>query len=295
MLRCSATRRASCTSSSEQQRCCTGPSPWSCGSRRWFQSCIVRPMIACPRSRKIAATVELSTPPDIATATISAGGERLAEIPTGLPLVISNCEVEVMLELTDRNRGPLCRNGRSWRKAANAFHHFWNHLDCSLYFLPCCCAAEAESQARSRIIVCVSSRQQHVRRLRRTRRASRTRRTRNPLEVQRDQNRFAARVRKSHVRCVWNSPRPIAVYLRARNSLQQSRLQPVAKLANASAVLRQKLPRQFGRLTEADNPRHVLCPRTPVALGMPAIKSRRQGRSGTNIKRAHALRSAEFM
>ena len=44
--------------------------PASPGKRRWFHSCIVRPTIVCPRSRNIAATVELSTPPLIATATV---------------------------------------------------------------------------------------------------------------------------------------------------------------------------------------------------------------------------------
>src|SRR5690348_10236295 len=240
-------------------------------------------MIDCPRSRKIAATVELSTPPDIATATISAGGERLAEIPTGLPLVISDCEVEIMFKLSGRNRGRLRRNRRSWRKAANAHHHLRNHLDCSLYFFACCRAPEAESQARSRIIGRESRRQQDVRRLRQTRRASRARRTGDPLQVQRDQKRFAARVSKSHVGCVGNSPRAIAVYLRTGNSLQQRRLEPVAKLANSNRVFRQKLPREFRCLTETDDPRHVLRSRTPVALGMPAIKSRFQRRAGSDI------------
>jgi hypothetical protein len=39
------------------------------GSRRWFHSCIVRPTIGRPRRCKTAATVDESTPPDMATAT----------------------------------------------------------------------------------------------------------------------------------------------------------------------------------------------------------------------------------
>src|SRR5580658_2857274 len=67
----SATRRASYTSSSEQQRPCTASGMPSCpASRRWFQSCMVRPMTSCPSARSMAATVEESTPPDMATAMV---------------------------------------------------------------------------------------------------------------------------------------------------------------------------------------------------------------------------------
>jgi hypothetical protein len=57
------------------------------------------------------------------------------------------------------------RDRRSGREAANAFHHLWNYLDGSIDFLARCRAAQAESQARSRIIVRESRGQQHVRRL----------------------------------------------------------------------------------------------------------------------------------
>src|SRR5438270_13955042 len=38
--------------------------------RRWFHSCIVKPMTFDPSARSMAATVEESTPPDIATAMV---------------------------------------------------------------------------------------------------------------------------------------------------------------------------------------------------------------------------------
>src|SRR5579872_1422293 len=40
-------------------------------SRRWFQSCMVKPTTLCPSARNMAATVEESTPPDMATAMVS--------------------------------------------------------------------------------------------------------------------------------------------------------------------------------------------------------------------------------
>src|SRR5271169_950381 len=67
----SATRRASYTSSSEQQRPCTdsGMPSWP-ARRRWFHSCMVRPTTLWPSARSMAATVEESTPPDMATAMV---------------------------------------------------------------------------------------------------------------------------------------------------------------------------------------------------------------------------------
>ena len=42
-------------------------------SRRWFHSCMVRPTTLCPSARSMAATVEESTPPDMATAMVREG------------------------------------------------------------------------------------------------------------------------------------------------------------------------------------------------------------------------------
>src|SRR5690349_20807648 len=72
MPTCSATRRASYTSSSEQQRP-VADSVCNSGRRRWFQSCIVMPTMEWPCRTRSAATVELSTPPLIATAMGSSG------------------------------------------------------------------------------------------------------------------------------------------------------------------------------------------------------------------------------
>src|SRR5580658_41977 len=72
MPRDCATRRASYTSSMEQQRP-VERSPESCGRRRWFQSCMVRPTTVSPRPCNMPATTELSTPPDMATAMVGSG------------------------------------------------------------------------------------------------------------------------------------------------------------------------------------------------------------------------------
>ena len=72
MPRCSATRRASYTSSMEQQRPYTASGiPSRPASRRWFHSCSVNPTSVCPSAHSSAATAEESTPPDMATAIVS--------------------------------------------------------------------------------------------------------------------------------------------------------------------------------------------------------------------------------
>src|SRR6266478_3943817 len=74
MPRVSATRRASYTSSIEQQRPWTDSGiPLCPARRRWFQSCMVRPMTLHPSARSMAATAEESTPPDMATAMVDEG------------------------------------------------------------------------------------------------------------------------------------------------------------------------------------------------------------------------------
>ena len=55
--------------------------------RRWFQSCMVRPMTLCPSARSMAATVEESTPPDMATAMVSVFGIRQL-LALALPLAL---------------------------------------------------------------------------------------------------------------------------------------------------------------------------------------------------------------
>src|ERR1044072_7263266 len=58
----------------EQQRpvtaSCMPAAPASC---LWFHSCMVRPTTLCPSARSMAATVEESTPPDMATAMVLLG------------------------------------------------------------------------------------------------------------------------------------------------------------------------------------------------------------------------------
>src|SRR5205085_9394648 len=66
----------------EQQRPCTDSGmPARPARRRWFHSCMVRPMMLWPAARSMAATVEESTPPDMATAMVSVGMLLMNRLP----------------------------------------------------------------------------------------------------------------------------------------------------------------------------------------------------------------------
>src|SRR5215470_6593336 len=127
-------------SSSEQQRCCAGPSPCNSGRRRWFQSCIVRPTTGRDCCCKTAATVEESTPPDMAIATrpgcVSALTGRVSNwVAVSIDSILSDCselrrnrrEVSPLHEPTDSSEGigktkasvHFGRNDRYWRFALN--------------------------------------------------------------------------------------------------------------------------------------------------------------------------------
>src|ERR1700719_329599 len=100
----------------EQQRCWEDAPLSSGGRRRWFQSCIVRPTIAWPRACRIAATVELSTPPLIATATVPAAVGRGATVfsPSSCVAIVSGIVfVDALIA-----RRPLLRNEEREREAA---------------------------------------------------------------------------------------------------------------------------------------------------------------------------------
>src|ERR1017187_2418335 len=77
---CSATRRGAETSSREQQRPDPEGAPPSAdassGRRRWFHNCMVMPTTVRPSRTSMAATVELSTPPLMATAMGDSGMHR---------------------------------------------------------------------------------------------------------------------------------------------------------------------------------------------------------------------------
>src|SRR5215467_13120880 len=72
----------------EQQRPWTDSGiPSRPARRRWFQSCMVNPMTLCPSARSMAATVEESTPPDMATAMVSVLSFQLLAIHLHLRVV----------------------------------------------------------------------------------------------------------------------------------------------------------------------------------------------------------------
>src|ERR1700683_209170 len=146
MPKCCATRRASYTSSSEQQRPVTCSGMPSCSARRrWFQSCMVSPMTLCPSSRSMAATVEESTPPDIATA-----------------MVLGFCMLRA-----DRLRSI------HGRQLAQARYRLRYQGECHVDVFRSVLLAQAEAEAGTRSSGSQAHGGQHVGRLNRSRRAGR--------------------------------------------------------------------------------------------------------------------------
>src|SRR5512133_2434084 len=122
-------------------------------NRRWFQSCIVRPTTLWPWARSIAATVEESTPPDIATAMVE-----------GI-IVTQSGWAECQDLLADRclivNRRQLAQPG-----------HRLNHESKSkLDVFRCVLLAKTEANTAASVVGAESHGGEHMRRLNRTGRA----------------------------------------------------------------------------------------------------------------------------
>src|SRR6185295_19544544 len=122
---------------------------------------MVRPMTGRPRDASSAATVELSTPPLIATAI---GRAVFAESGMGF-----------------RNRGDFTKVGN------RLFDGIGKHI----HLLAGVALAKRKANARARLVGRQSDGGQHVRRLYRSARAGRARRNGESPKIERDHQRFA--------------------------------------------------------------------------------------------------------
>src|SRR5215469_973845 len=166
-------------------------------------------MVGTPRSYRMAATVERSTPPDIATATGAVAG-MVAQRST------SNCAVGIMDVLVSA-RSDLwlpCRNGSARGEGANALDNGGDHRNCVVDFCGRSRAAETEAKARARIIAGEACGEQHVRWLRGPGRARRSCGAGDTLQIERNQQRFAARAWERNVRRVRDTMGASAIHAR---------------------------------------------------------------------------------
>src|SRR5712692_3085815 len=193
----SATRRASYTSSIEQQRPFTDSGMPSCPARRrWFQSCMVRPMTLRPSARSMAATAEESTPPDMATAMVSECSiQQLAlsnwnsfskllshrKFAAPIPVVILSEAKDLLsralpekqvLRFAQDDNPSSCRaftgNDTSTRphrrQLSQTRYRLWNQAQCEVYILRRILFPETETNAALRAVSAQPHRGQHVRR-----------------------------------------------------------------------------------------------------------------------------------
>src|ERR1035437_5104602 len=148
MPRCSATARASYTSSMEQHRPRTASGMPSCpASRRWFHSCSVRPTTVCPCAHSSAATAEESTPPDIATAIVSGCAPVLTSplsqlSPQSAPQALLARRLHIPAVCAQVGIGRCAVHGRI--HLPSVFAHRHRHMDA-------CVPALAEGQRRREV------------------------------------------------------------------------------------------------------------------------------------------------
>src|SRR5271163_1996413 len=105
--------------------------------RRWFQSCIVRPMTLRPSARSMAATAEESTPPDIATAMV---GSALSTWQ--LAFSFDECR-SAKCQLLTANGG----FGPHRRKFSQTGYRLRNQVQCEVYILGSILLAQAQANA----------------------------------------------------------------------------------------------------------------------------------------------------
>src|SRR6266481_4337410 len=158
----------------EQQR--PSPSEPSSGSRRWFQSCIVSPMILWPSRASRPATVELSTPPLIATAMGLSG-----------------------------------MGWSQWRDFAQMSDRVYYRFDEGVDLFNRIGSAEGEANAGAGPLGAQSDSEHHVRRLDRSARARRSARDRESAQIERNHHGLAFQIIEIQIRRVGNARRAATV------------------------------------------------------------------------------------
>src|SRR4029077_465698 len=158
---------------------------------------MVRPTTLSPRSCSSAATVELSTPPLMATAIV--------------PLVCP-----LFMEILRASAG-ACLFAREGRKLAQALDNAGKHANGIFDLLGGGAAADADPQARARLQRREADGGQHVRRLNRSRRAGGAGAAGDALQVERNDEGLAPGAKKTDIGSVRHAPLHVAVQARLRH------------------------------------------------------------------------------
>src|SRR5580698_354638 len=175
----------------------------------------------------MAATVDESTPPDIATATV------LCFSVTSVfdPIVMS----VLLRRWLETNRGLLVHR-TDLSQSPDDFRHKCHG---KVYIFGRSLLAEAETNAAPRAIGRQPHRRQYVRGLNRPRRTRSSRRHCQTFEIESDDHRLALNVIEGNVGGVWHAFGAIAIHGDMLNLLQDRLLQTIAEFshpANASVL-----------------------------------------------------------
>src|SRR5438045_494978 len=127
---------------------------------------------------------------------------------------------------------------------------------------------QRKPDAAARPLQRLADRQQHVRRLGRAARARRSARDRESTQVQRYYQRLALYIIEVQIRRIREAPRPAAVHARIRHTRQDARLQPVTKFGLANRVGLAISRCRLRSRAQRHCPRDVLGTCPPVALVM---------------------------
>src|ERR1017187_1952781 len=275
---CSATRRGAETSSREQQRPDPEGAPPSAdassGRRRWFHNCMVMPTTVRPSRTSMAATVELSTPPLMATAM----GRELAGG--------SACPTETATAMGDSG---MHRDPAQMRDAgADGF-------DERVHVRGGVGAAEGEAHAGAGAEVTQADGFQDVRRGERSARAGRPGGDGEATQVERDDHGFTIDAVEVDIGGIGQAVPARTVDAGARNAVQDGVLQAIAQHGEAFGVLGHAPGGEFRGGAEGGDAGDVLGARAAVAFVMAAVHDGREAGALAYVERAYALGRIELV
>src|SRR5712671_5094391 len=237
-------------------------------SRRWFHSCIVRPMMLCPSARSMAATVEESTPPDMATAMV-----------WGFGMLRANRLLPIL-----RRQLPQSRY-RLQHQRKRDFDVF-----------PGILFAQAKADAGAGAVRTQSHRREHMGWLDGSRRTCRACRHCQAFQIESDHHRLALDMVEINARRIGYARRAIAIHPNFFDLRQNSLLQAVAQCGHFRVIIALETPHsQLCGFAQRHNSGNVLSTSPAGTLVPSTIKQRPRTRSLAHIERAYSLRRVHFV
>src|SRR5690349_22393280 len=156
-------------------------------------------------------------------------------------------------------------------------------------------AAERKTHAGTGAVVGEPDRLEHVRGCERAARTGRAGRDREAAQIEGDHERLAIDAIEIQVAGVGHAIPARAVDAGAWDALEHGIFQAIAQGREPLAIFGEPPAGQLCRGAEGRDGRDIFRARTPVALVMAAERNRRQTRAATHVERAYALRRVELV